>query len=356
MGAIYTPYKIFHYPDKINSLPADSGKIMPPLHIRIKPTNACNHRCSYCAYREDGLQLGKDMVEKDYIPENKMMEIIDDCEEMGVKAITFSGGGDPLYYKYIVPAVRRLSESNIRFASLTNGAKLTGEIAELFAANGTWLRISMDGWDDDSYVKYRNVKHGEYTKIKNNIINFKKLGGKCFLGVSLIIDQHNYDKIYDMTLSLKDMGVDSVKISPCVVSNSGSENNEYHKPFFDIAKEQSIRAKQELEEHGFEVFDSYHSLDDKFVKKYSWCPYIQVLTVIGADLNIYSCQDKAYNLDSGLIGSIKDVRFKDFWMSDKNKFFKIDPSVECDHHCVSNSKNMMLLDYLNADSEHLGFV
>ncbi len=47
----------------------------------------------------------------------------------------------------------------------------------------------MDGWDDKSYVEYRNVKDGEYTKIINNIKNFKKLKGHCLLGVSLIIDE-----------------------------------------------------------------------------------------------------------------------------------------------------------------------
>ncbi len=83
---------------------------------------------------------------------------------------------------------------------------------------------------------------------------------------------------------------------------------------------------------------------------------MQILPVIGADLNIYPCQDKAYNLDEGLIGSIKDVRFKDFWFSDKNKFFKINPFKSCDHHCVANAKNRLILDYLNVNEGHLAFV
>ncbi len=78
MGLLYTKMKIFHYMEKIDSLPKNTDKIMAPIHIRIKPTNVCNHNCWYCAYRADNLQLGKDMVIKDYIPEKKMMEIIDD--------------------------------------------------------------------------------------------------------------------------------------------------------------------------------------------------------------------------------------------------------------------------------------
>ena len=135
---------MFHYQEKLDSLPRDK-KILPPIHIRIKPTNVCNHDCWYCAYKVSHLQLGKDMVERDYIPEEKMLEILKDCKEMGVKAITFSGGGEPLVYKFMPQTLRYLVTTDIAFATLTNGSKLSGEIAELFAQYGTWVRVSMDG-------------------------------------------------------------------------------------------------------------------------------------------------------------------------------------------------------------------
>ena len=76
MGLLYTKMKAFHFKDKIDSLPDSIDKIMPPIQIRIKPTNVCAHNCWYCAYRAEDLQLGQDMVTKDYIPREKMMEII----------------------------------------------------------------------------------------------------------------------------------------------------------------------------------------------------------------------------------------------------------------------------------------
>lgn len=59
----------------------------------------------------------------------------------------------------------------------------------------------------------------------------------------------------------------------------------------------------------------------------------QIIKVIWAELNIYSCQDKANNIDDGLLGSIKDVILEEFCFNDKNK---------------------MILDYL--DVEHLDFM
>lgn len=164
MGLLYTKLKIFHYKEKIDSLPLQKEQILAPIHIRIKPTNACGHNCWYCAYKVDNLQLGKDMNKRDFIPKEKMSEIIDDLVEMGVKAVTFSGGGDPFYYPYLLDAVKKLAQTPIKFASLTNGARLQGEVAEIFAHRGTWLRISIDGWDDESYSFYRGVSKGEFYK------------------------------------------------------------------------------------------------------------------------------------------------------------------------------------------------
>jgi MoaA/NifB/PqqE/SkfB family radical SAM enzyme len=356
VGLLYTPYKIFRHKEKIDSLPREIGTILPPAHIRIKPTNRCNHNCRYCAYRAEGLQLGQDMRPGDMIAREKMAEILEDVVDMGVGAVTFSGGGEPLGYPHIAESLRFLAQSPVRFAALTNGALLKGEVAELFAAHGSWIRVSVDGWDDASYTRYRSVRDGEYTRILGNMEAFKRLGGGCLLGASLIVDAENHDRIFEQVRRLKDAGADSVKISPCIVSNDAGKNNAYHTPFFDQAKEQARQAKAMLDDAGFEVYDSYHALDDKFQKDYEWCPFLQMLCVIGADCNVYACQDKAYNLEKGLLGALRDVRFKTFWFADKAAFFKVNPAKDCNHHCVANAKNRMLLEYLEADPGHLAFV
>ncbi|CCO23458.1 radical SAM protein [Maridesulfovibrio hydrothermalis] len=353
---LYTSLKVFHYQEKLDSLPRTSGEVKAPVHIRIKPTNICNHSCSYCAYRDDNLQLGQDMVIKDKIPADKMAEIVEDCIEMDVKAVTFSGGGEPFCYPYLAETARALADGGISIASLTNGGLLKGEVAKVFARQGTWIRVSMDGWDGPSYSKFRNVPEDEFAKVMLNIENFQKLDGDCFLGVSYIVNRDNAGHVFEMGRKLKDAGVNSVKFSACVVSNEGRENNAYHAPVFDKIKEQTLRAQEELADDGFEVFDSYHRLDEKFDKNYDWCPYQQILPIIGADQRVYSCQDKAYNLDCGVLGSIKDQRFKTFWFDGVEKFFKINPSCDCNHHCVSNGKNMLIHEYLGADPDHLAFV
>ena len=356
MGLLYTGLKIFHFQQKLESLARDKSDILAPLHIRLKPTNFCNHNCWYCAYRAANLQLGQNMSQRDHIPRQKMIELVEDMGQMGVKAVTFSGGGEPFCYPYLKEAALALAQQGISFASLTNGSRLEGELAEIFAHQATWVRISLDGWDEESYSAYRKVPAGAFTKLMSHLSDFKALGGACLLGVSLVVDQNNAPHVHELIRRLRDTGVDSVKVGPCIVSNQGHENNLYHQPIFSLVKEQVQRAKDEMGDDSFQVYDTYHTMDERFTKSYQWCPYLQILPVIGADLRVYSCHDKAYNMDCGCLGSIEEQSFSEFWFNGKEKFFSIDPSRDCDHHCVANGKNQLVLEYLQAEPGHLGFV
>lgn len=111
MGLLYSKMKVFHFKDKLESLPLSVNKILSPIQIRIKPTNICNHNCWYCAYKMDNLQLGKNMVARDFIPKEKMMEIIEDIIEMGIKSVIFSGGGRTSF----ISSHHRNSQETCRF-------------------------------------------------------------------------------------------------------------------------------------------------------------------------------------------------------------------------------------------------
>lgn len=351
---LYGSEKFMFFPEHVAALRA--REIVAPVHIRIKPMNHCNHDCWYCAYRVSNLQLGQDIDYKDKIPEAKMFEIADDIVAMGVKAVTFSGGGEPLLYKPLPDVIDRLAAGGVRIAALTNGSNLKGRMADAFAEHGTWIRVSTDAWDDDSYVKLRGAKPGEFSRLLDNMRAFTARGTKCVLGVSFITDRSNCDRVFEICRLFRDVGVNHVKVSGVVVGNSGAENNAYHAPIRDTVARQVVQAK-ELENADFTVLNHYHDLDDRFEKHYTSCPYLSFLTIIGADCKVYTCQDKAYT-EGGTLGSIKDRSFREFWFSEENRraIQRLDPSQSCNHHCVTHSKNLALLGLLDLDAEHANFV
>ena len=326
-------------------------RMTAPVHIRIKPINHCNHNCWYCAYRADQLQLGEEMDLKDKIPEDKMFEIVEDIIQMGVKAVTFSGGGEPLIYRSIPEIIERLAAGGVKVGALSNGTNLKGRMADAFAHHATWIRVSMDGWDNASYAKSRGVKEGEFDRIISNLRTFAERNSNCTLGVSFIVSNDNSGHILEMCKMLKDVGANHVKLAAAVVSNDVHENNQYHRKIMNLVTEQ-IDDAAKLNDETFTVLNHYHEAEERFEKTYETCPFLSFLTVIGADQTVYSCQDKAYNAN-GALGSIKNRRFKDFWFSDENheRVFGLNPSIVCRHHCVAHSKNIALFNHLKNPTE-----
>jgi MoaA/NifB/PqqE/SkfB family radical SAM enzyme len=351
---LYSFLKYLRFQDRLEAI--REGRLVAPVHIRIKPINRCNHDCWYCAYRDDQLQLGSDMIESDVLPESKMFEIIDDCISMGVKAVTFSGGGEPLLYKPLPETIEKLAAGGIKVATLTNGSNLKGRVAEALAAHATWVRVSVDAWNNESYMASRGAKAGQFDALLQNMANFSGTKTKCTLGVSFIVCKENHKEITNVCRKFKDVGVSHVKLSGVVVGNSSAENNSYHNQIRNEVERQ-IEAARIYEDSSFSVVNHYHELEERFDKEYKTCPFLQFLTIIGADQIIYTCQDKAYT-SSGVLGSIKNRSFKEFWFSDENmvKIYGLDPSVSCRHHCVSHSKNLSILEYLSLNSEHGLFV
>jgi sulfatase maturation enzyme AslB (radical SAM superfamily) len=354
MPRLYSSLKYLHFPDRIEAL--RERRLVAPVHIRIKPTNRCNHDCWYCAYRNSNLHLGEDMQEAAAIPPGKMMEIADDIVAMGVEAVTFSGGGEPLIYKPLADVIERLAAGKVKVAALTNGLNLKGRMADAFASHGTWVRISIDAWDNDSYRAIRSARPGDFDQVLANMRNFADRGSGCVLGVSFIIEERNHHRVAEVCRRFKDMGVNHVKLSGVVTGNTAAECNTYHRRFAEAAHVEVEKAK-ELADEDFAIIDHFHDVVERFDKPYSVCPNLMFLTVIGADQVVYSCQDKAYTR-GGTLGSIEKRSFREFWFSEENhqRLHGLDPSRDCGHHCMAHATNLHILDFLSLDPNHVPFV
>ncbi len=71
------------------------------MHVNLVLSDLCNQACSFCAYRDPTYSSSELFhVGGDYNPNRKLswekvQEVLGDCCEMGVKAVTFTGGGEP---------------------------------------------------------------------------------------------------------------------------------------------------------------------------------------------------------------------------------------------------------------------
>ncbi len=350
----YSYLKVFRHHEKLESI--RNKVVTPPLYIRIKPINICNHHCYYCSYEDANLGLRSTFKEKDKLPQEMMLGIIRDLADMKVKAVTFSGGGEPLLYAHIVEAMTKLLEHGINISIITNGQLLCNERAQVLR-NAKWVRVSMDSCHAEKYAKIRSIPEKAFYIVAENIKNFSQIKSpQCELGMNFVVNSENADEVYEMAKFAKGLGVDHIKMSAVITKDLES----LHEPFRYSVVDQIHRAQKDFNDDKFQVVNKYEfdfELNAQFSRSYSRCPIQQSITVIGADGRVYLCHDKAY-VPGGDIGSLHEMSFKDIWFSEKTRqrFHNFDAKKECNHHCVYDQRNILINSYLDLDEDQINFV
>lgn len=351
-----TPYsnlKIFHHQEILEHL--KKGERCSPVYIRIKPTNQCNHNCYYCHYKNSYLTLDE-YHPSDFIAYDKMMEIVDDMKKMGVKAVTFSGGGEPLVYPYIEETMEKVLEAGIDLSIITNGSLLAGRKAEILA-QAKWVRISMDSIVPENYAKIRGISKHAAETLKENIKNFAKIKrADCELGINFVIGKENYQEITELAVMMKEFGVNHIKFA-ALFSN---ETEEYHKEIKEEVIATLQKLSSELNSQHFQIIDLYSADFDHyeiFQRTYTRCPIKEFICVIGANSKVYYCHDKAY-LSDGCVCDLKQQSFMEAWKSPAvtRRFREFDAKKLCGQHCVYDSRNILVNSWLDLDRNHINFI
>lgn len=350
----YSQLKIFHHTDVLERL--QKGERCNPVYIRIKPTNKCNHNCSYCHYKNAYLELDE-YNPMDEIPHDKMMEIIQDLADLNVKAITFSGGGEPLLYPYIEEAMEKVLQNGIDLSIITNGSLLMGGGKAELLAKAKWVRISLESVDAEKYSKVRGIKKDSFETLCKNIKEFSSIkDDKCELGINVVVGKDNYMEIYEIACLMKSLGVNHVKFAPLITNNT----HKYHELFKDEVTKILEKAGQELSDDKFRIINLYtDDFQDSvvFERQYSECPVKEFVCVVAANSKVYYCHDKAY-LSDGRVCDLKKQSFINAWNSDEvTKLFSgFDAKKCCKQHCVYDSRNELINSFLHMDLNHINFI
>ncbi len=350
----YSNLKVFAHAAKLQAIKVRERTA--PIYIRIKPTNLCNHRCYYCSYADSELGLRDGVQARDSIPWAKMQEIIADLSSIGVKAVTFSGGGEPLLYPEIAASMQGVVDGGIDLSIITNGQLLKGEKAEVLRA-AKWVRISMDAADADSYARIRGISAAAFGQVCTNIDHFASIKPPaCELGINFVINHENASQVYEMAKMVRDLGVNHIKYTARI----SRDLHDYHRPFKEEAIEQLHQAQADLSCPGFAVINKYEddfTFSTVFQRSYASCLVKELVTVIAADCKVYFCHDKAY-VSSGEVGDLSQQSFKELWFAPDvvKRYQDFNARQECCHHCVYDDRNILLNSFLDLEQEQINFI
>jgi len=351
----YNPYKIIHHPAKLKAF--TDGELPVPGQMQIVISDKCNHNCPFCAYRMDGYTSSELMEYDRTMPTEKVLEILTSAKEMGIKAVQFTGGGEPTIHPDADDIFQAALDMGLQCALITNGARITKRMFELLP-KFAWVRFSVDAADQATY----SVMHGvSYKQHKVVLDNLKRLtaavaeqGTDCLVGMGFTVTKENVRGIVKGAYVAHDCGVSNYRISALL----SSDDFEYHRPIEARANAAILLCQHDTELDGLDIINLYHGrmTDMKEGRPdYKRCYCMALAVYVGCDLNIYACCNNAYS-KMGTMGSIADQTLAEFWAAPGTvEAYKAYDSRKCPR-CTYNDKNRFISYAVGTTPLHIDFI
>jgi MoaA/NifB/PqqE/SkfB family radical SAM enzyme len=371
-AAVTSPYavnKLAWHPDVLAKL--RRGEPVPPLLVQWFLTNICNQSCSFCSYGSGPEAIRATVpnppkaawknqhlgTTRDAMPLAQALATVDDLITLGVAAIEFSGGGEPLAYPHLGAVWARLARPLLpkrpmpRVALVTNGTLLSeARLAALVATRLAWVRVSIDAGSVDEYVGVRRVPAAHWDAAWSAVRRLAAVAATepdYRVGVGYTVDHNNGAGVGNCIQQAFDAGADNVRVSLAFTPDGVTRWAEA----VDAARRsidgvQHLIGQRTARGLPFAIANLLEERRDNVVggwQQYPTCLWKDVGCVIGADQNVYACCSWAYN-PAGLIGSLATQGFRQLWEGDAVTWQRShDPRRHCHIHCLYEARNIEAL-------------
>ena len=323
--------RIFQFPEEMEKVTSGREGDCVPLHVRLGPTEVCNHRCSFC-FTQDPKRIrtmgalridGRTSMERE-----RLLRLVDELADVGVLAISFTGVGDPLMYPKIFDVLSRTVERGIKFSITSNMAMPMNDKLIEVLSHATWLRLSMNAGSATTYALVhaptaRN-KDKVYATMLDNVRRFDRVrrqrSTRHEFNISYVISFNNDHEVLSAAKLAKSMGADSISFRTDTIfafrPDAIFDQQENHDAHFEKVLTLIKAAKEELNDEQFQVFDNREWQQEvRAVSDDQLCFYSNHSCYIDAKGDVYPCcitrSDGRY-----VIGNINDKSFSDFWHSE----------------------------------------
>ena len=343
-------HKLIYHPKRVAEW-KETGDCFP-IYVEIGSTNACNHKCVFCAL--DYLENGKKFIDKDI-----MLTNLEDMANNGVKSIMFAGEGEPLLHKDVGLFTKEAKQYGLDISITTNGVPFNEKKREQCLPNLSWIRFSIDSGSSENYALVHGTGARDYDKVIKNISESVKFRDKnnlsTTIGTQFLTIPQNMGEATKLAKTLKEIGTDNLQIKP--YSHHPSSNNDL---VIGIDKYNSMEEK--LNKFNSEKFKiifrkaTAERISDG--RDYNQCYGLPFFTLIDAKGNIIPC-NMFYDKPEFTYGNLYKNKFGEIWMSKKRKevIKKINKRgiEKCRQGCRLDVCNRYL-DRLNNPAPHDNFM
>ena len=220
-----------------------------PITADIFLTNFCNNRCPYCTYNRWGHE-----PDARYMSFDDFQRYAERMMELGVEGFILTGGGEPTLNPDFDRIAEWLSENGMHWGINTNY-----NVLKLIKPD--YLKVSLDGYDEDSYQRSRGVR--KYGTARQNIEAYARWrranSPETTLGIQMVAtNADDVLKFYDANC---DLDVDYIALRP--VESTGGK---YYRDVKHIAASGDPTGLGRI----LEAIDDLKSFDARVVRNFKW--------------------------------------------------------------------------------------
>ncbi len=122
------------------------GRRIAPVNVEISPCGVCNASCDFCFYANGDLGGHR----KVFLDKRRLIDLLSECSDMGVKSISWTGGGEPSLYPDIHAVVQWVVMEGMDQGMFTNALAAP----RYNPASLQWMRVTMtDKPFREEYIK-----------------------------------------------------------------------------------------------------------------------------------------------------------------------------------------------------------
>ena len=311
-------WKPLLYADKCAAILTD--EFLPPVDLHIYPTNLCNNQCRFCIMKKEQEEYPAEL------PKEVFEKLIEDANEMGIKAIHIAGGGEPTLYPYL-PLIRNFKGKKILS---TNGRKLTRDVAFLFDR----IRISIDAGTQETYCQTTGNDSIEWQKLLYNVIDITHKPHHYKVGMGFVVDHKNWHDIPTACELATKLEMDFVHIRPAFYPKGSPEEIEVRKmarTIFHAGEAARLFC-------GVEVYNVSEKFEGFWTeRKYNKCLASPLNCVVTATGELVVCLDVFIRF-----GNLNKQRLPEIWGSPEHHEAIKKINIDQCPRCIMNRANEIM--------------
>lgn len=284
------------------------GERVAPITIDMALTQACQYSCSFCYAK---LQRNKPHK----ITWQVMKDFVDDCAEMGVKAISLVSDGESTANPIYKDVIAYIKQNGIDVAMASNGYVLDSTNLGAILPHLTYLRFNFSGGEPQRYAEIMGVTPAHFTQVCENIkeaVRIKKERNlSVTLGMQMVLMPQDSDQIIPLAKLGRELGVDYVVIKHCSDDENGAlgvDYSAYQKCFDKLHEAEGYSTKDYLVKAKWSKIKSGSGANRSYARCYAPPLHLQIsgTGLVAPCGMLFNEKYKKFH-----IGNITQTRFKD---------------------------------------------